>query len=202
MKILIVDDAEIMLLLIQKFVSSLGHQAVTASNGQMAVEAYRAERPDLVLMDMMMPVMDGPEAAMRIKAIAGDRWVPIVFVTGIGEDANDPFAQENRLLGYNDPHGMTAFNVVGPPAGLLILSEPSSASTRLATNARSPEARASESRASSSTRRTERARPTLMGTTAAGKSTALRRGSTGRISIAPARGPDSGSSVLLTAGEP
>ena len=89
MKILIVDDAEIMLLLIQKFVSSLGHQAVTASNGQMAVEAYRAERPDLVLMDMMMPVMDGPEAAMRIKAIAGDRWVPIVFVTGIGE--------ENRL---------------------------------------------------------------------------------------------------------
>jgi CheY-like chemotaxis protein len=57
MKILIVDDAEIMLLLIQKFVSSLGHQAVTASNGQMAVEAYRAERPDLVLMDMMMPEM-------------------------------------------------------------------------------------------------------------------------------------------------
>ena len=54
------------------------------------------------------------------------------FVTGIGEEANDPFAQENRILGYNDPHGMTAFNVVGPPAGLLILSEPSSASTRLA----------------------------------------------------------------------
>ena len=89
MKILIVDDAEIMLLLIQKFVSSLGHQTLLAANGQLAVDAYKAERPDLVLMDMMMPVMDGPEAAQQIKAIAGDRWVPIVYITGIGE--------ENRL---------------------------------------------------------------------------------------------------------
>ncbi len=89
MKILIVDDAEIMLLLIQKFVSALGHQTITATNGQIAVDLYQSERPDLVLMDMMMPVMDGPEASMRIKAIAGNKWVPIVFVTGIGE--------ENRL---------------------------------------------------------------------------------------------------------
>lgn len=89
MKILIVDDAEIMLLLIQKFVGTLGHQTVLATNGHLAVEVYKAERPDLVLMDMMMPVMDGPEAAQQIKAISGDRWVPIVYITGIGE--------ENRL---------------------------------------------------------------------------------------------------------
>ena len=67
MKILIVDDAEIMLLLIQKFVSSLGHQTLLAANGQLAVDAYKAERPDLVLMDMMMPVMDGDTAIRRMR---------------------------------------------------------------------------------------------------------------------------------------
>ncbi|MBB5019871.1 CheY-like chemotaxis protein/anti-sigma regulatory factor (Ser/Thr protein kinase) [Chitinivorax tropicus] len=89
MKILIVDDAEIMLLLMQKFVTALGHQTVLARDGQQAIDTFEVELPDLVLMDMMMPVMDGPEAAARIKALAKDRWVPIVFVTAIGE--------ENRL---------------------------------------------------------------------------------------------------------
>ncbi|WP_137936351.1 fused response regulator/phosphatase [Chitinivorax sp. B] len=89
MKILIVDDAEIMLLLMQKFVTALGHQTVLARDGQQAIDLFVSEVPDMVLMDMMMPIMDGPEAATRIKSLARDRWVPIVFVTAIGE--------ENRL---------------------------------------------------------------------------------------------------------
>lgn len=87
MKILIVDDAEIMLLLMQKFIATLGHQTLLARDGQQAIDAYIAEKPDLILMDMMMPVLDGPEAARRIKAEAGDHWVPIVFITAIGEES-------------------------------------------------------------------------------------------------------------------
>ncbi|GLS04926.1 fused response regulator/phosphatase [Chitiniphilus shinanonensis] len=89
MKILVVDDTEAVLLLISRFVEALGHTAIVARDGGQAVEVWRAERPDMVLMDMMMPVMSGPEAAIAIKQEAGASWVPVVFVTGIGE--------ENRL---------------------------------------------------------------------------------------------------------
>ncbi|KAF0814449.1 Alkaline phosphatase synthesis transcriptional regulatory protein PhoP [Andreprevotia sp. IGB-42] len=89
MKILVVDDTEAVLLLISRFVEALGHVAIAARNGVEALDTWRAERPDLVLMDMMMPVLSGPEAAVAIKREAGESWVPIVFVTGVGE--------ENRL---------------------------------------------------------------------------------------------------------
>ncbi|QKJ65655.1 fused response regulator/phosphatase [Deefgea piscis] len=86
MKILVVDDTEAILLLISRFVEALGHKAILARNGVDAIEQCRLEQPDLVLMDVMMPIMTGPEAAIIIKAESGERWVPIVFVTGIGEE--------------------------------------------------------------------------------------------------------------------
>ncbi|WP_157669998.1 fused response regulator/phosphatase [Chitinibacter sp. GC72] len=86
MKILVVDDTEAILLLISRFVEALGHQALIARNGQEAINVWRQEQPDLVLMDVMMPVMSGPEASVQIKAEAGATWVPIVFVTGVGEE--------------------------------------------------------------------------------------------------------------------
>ncbi|WP_027469238.1 ATP-binding SpoIIE family protein phosphatase [Deefgea rivuli] len=86
MKILVVDDTEAILLLISRFVEALGHRAVLARNGRDAVEQCRLEQPDLVLMDVMMPIMTGPEAAILIKEESGERWVPIVFVTGVGEE--------------------------------------------------------------------------------------------------------------------
>lgn len=89
MKILVVDDTEAVLLLISRFIEALGHKVVQARDGKEALELWRQHQPDLVLMDMMMPVMSGPEAAVAIKAEAGESWVPIVFVTGVGE--------ENRL---------------------------------------------------------------------------------------------------------
>ncbi|MDK2123799.1 ATP-binding SpoIIE family protein phosphatase [Parachitinimonas caeni] len=89
MKILIVDDTEVIRLLVSRFVEAMGHIPVTANNGAEAVEAFRKDMPDVVLLDMLMPVMDGPQAARLIKRQAGERWIPIIFVTAIGE--------ENRL---------------------------------------------------------------------------------------------------------
>ncbi|AZN35601.1 ATP-binding SpoIIE family protein phosphatase [Iodobacter ciconiae] len=86
MKILVVDDTESVLLLISRFVEALGHKAIQARNGLEALEIWRLERPDLVLMDMIMPVMTGLEAAVAIKHEAHETWVPIVFVTGVGEE--------------------------------------------------------------------------------------------------------------------
>lgn len=86
MKILIVDDTEVMLLLIGRFIETMGHQIVLARNGAEGVEAFLREQPDMVLMDMIMPVMDGPQAARKIKQCSAGKWIPIVFVTAVGEE--------------------------------------------------------------------------------------------------------------------
>jgi len=87
MKILVVDDADSVLLLVSRFVQALGHVALAARNGEDAIALWRQERPDLILMDVMMPVMTGPEAAEIIKRESGENWVPVVFITSVGEEA-------------------------------------------------------------------------------------------------------------------
>ncbi|MDE3019466.1 MAG: response regulator [Nitrospirota bacterium] len=77
------DDARINLLVLEAILSREGHRVVQAENGLEAVAAFERDRPDLVLMDIMMPVMDGYEATRRIKARCGGRFVPVIFLTAI-----------------------------------------------------------------------------------------------------------------------
>jgi len=83
--ILIAEDSAADRLLLSSIVRRQGHQVLTAANGAEAVEAFRQQRPQLVLMDAMMPVMDGFEAARQIKALAGETLVPIIFLTSLSE---------------------------------------------------------------------------------------------------------------------
>ena len=83
--ILIAEDSAADRLLLSTIVRRQGHQVLTASNGAEAVETFKAQQPDLVLMDAMMPVMDGFEAARQIKALAGEALVPIIFLTSLTE---------------------------------------------------------------------------------------------------------------------
>ncbi|MBU0593198.1 MAG: SpoIIE family protein phosphatase [Gammaproteobacteria bacterium] len=85
LKVLLVDDTEPNLLLASKFINKLGHETVLARNGREAVEKFQAETIDLILMDIMMPEMDGYEATRRIREISS-RWVPILFLTEKGQD--------------------------------------------------------------------------------------------------------------------
>lgn len=85
-KVLVVDDLEQNLLLISRFVTKLGHQVVTAKNGEEAIRCYQEERPDVILMDIMMPGMDGYEATARIKALETNKWVPVVFLSAMTQD--------------------------------------------------------------------------------------------------------------------
>lgn len=87
MKILVADDTEVMLLLVSRFVESLGHTVVQARDGLEAVEVFQSEQPDAVLMDMIMPRMDGIDASRAIKQCAGKRWIPILYVSAIGEES-------------------------------------------------------------------------------------------------------------------
>ncbi|MBF0371285.1 MAG: fused response regulator/phosphatase [Magnetococcales bacterium] len=86
MKILIVDDDRINSTILSRLLGREGHPVITASNGQDGVRLFEAEKPDLVLMDIRMPLMDGYEAARRIKRLSPDHFVPIIFLTAVTDD--------------------------------------------------------------------------------------------------------------------
>lgn len=84
--ILIAEDSATDRMLLSTIVARQGHRVLAAGDGLEAVALFESQRPQLVLMDALMPVMDGFEAARRIKALAGDAMVPIIFLTSLSED--------------------------------------------------------------------------------------------------------------------
>lgn len=81
--ILIAEDSRADRMLLSTIISRQGHRVVCAATGLEAVAVFQRERPQLVLMDAVMPVMDGLEAARQIKRLAGDELVPIIFLTAL-----------------------------------------------------------------------------------------------------------------------
>ena len=88
LRILAVDDNRTNLHILRVFLKRLGHDVTLAENGEQAVSLFREQSPDLVLLDIMMPVMDGFEAARRIKAMCEDRWTPVIFLSALNRDEN------------------------------------------------------------------------------------------------------------------
>jgi len=88
MKVLAVDDNRTNLHILQVFLKKLGHEVILAENGEEAVRRFVADAPDLILLDIMMPVMDGFEAARRIKGLNSERWTPIIFLSALNRDEN------------------------------------------------------------------------------------------------------------------
>jgi CheY-like chemotaxis protein len=79
--VLVVDDHPQAQVLLSRFLKRMGYRVEIASNGLEAVEAVIRERPDIVIMDVEMPVMGGYEATERIRGAAHERWLPIVFLS-------------------------------------------------------------------------------------------------------------------------
>ena len=86
--ILVVDDTATNRQILAVFLKKLGHTVSLAEDGAQAVSMFTANRFDVVIMDVMMPVMDGYEATRRIKAACGDRWVPVIFLSALDKDEN------------------------------------------------------------------------------------------------------------------
>ena len=82
-KILIVDDTPKNIKLLADLLSVLGYQVVTASNGAEGLERVEAEKPDLVLLDVLMPEMNGYEVCRRIRATDSTRLLPVVMLTAL-----------------------------------------------------------------------------------------------------------------------
>lgn len=83
LKILIADDTDTDRMILESIVRREGHQVISARNGFEAVAGFRSEAPDIVLLDALMPELDGFEAARQIKQLAGERLVPVIFLTSL-----------------------------------------------------------------------------------------------------------------------
>ena len=81
MKVLIVDDSATIRAGLRALVEKMGHSVVDAEDGSKALAIYREDRPDLVLIDVVMPVMDGYDAARQMRESHPDEWVPIIFLS-------------------------------------------------------------------------------------------------------------------------
>ena len=84
LKILLADDNAVNRLLARRLLNKAGHEVILAENGREALEAWEAERPDVILMDVQMPVMDGLEATQLIRSLEQDKQfnpTPIIALT-------------------------------------------------------------------------------------------------------------------------
>lgn len=98
-KILLVDDVQLILELEKSFLKNLPVSILTARNGQEALELIRQERPDLVYMDMNMPVMDGPTCCAAIKSDPDIGATPVIMVTTAGQQGDEALC---RRAGCDD----------------------------------------------------------------------------------------------------
>jgi CheY-like chemotaxis protein len=83
MKVLIVEDHPGMRDLLRRIVELMGYVPVSASNGEEGIEKAIAEKPSLILLDMIMPVMDGREVARRLRANPETKGIPILATTAL-----------------------------------------------------------------------------------------------------------------------
>jgi two-component system cell cycle response regulator DivK len=99
-RILVVEDQDDNRRIMRDLLTSAGFDLIEATNGEEGVQLAEKERPDLILMDIQMPVVDGYAATRRIKAVAGLQDIPIIVVTSYALSGDDEKAREAGADGY------------------------------------------------------------------------------------------------------
>ncbi|MFI5024991.1 MAG: response regulator [Alphaproteobacteria bacterium] len=99
-RILVVEDTEDNRQILRDLLTAAGFEMVEAEDGAAGVAAAERERPDLILMDIQLPVMDGYEATRRIKANAALKHIPIIAVTSYALSGDEEKARAAGCDGY------------------------------------------------------------------------------------------------------
>ena len=99
-RVLIVDDAQADRSNLERIVADAGHIALLAESGAQAIERAKRDKPDLILMDVNMPEMDGFAATRQLRADEATKHIPIVFVTGKDQKADKAWGQMLGAKGY------------------------------------------------------------------------------------------------------
>lgn len=92
-KILVVDDEVNITQILEFSIGAEGYEVISAQNGEEAIDKARREQPDLIILDIMMPIIDGYEACRILKANPLTKNIPVVLLTAKGRDID-------RRLGY------------------------------------------------------------------------------------------------------
>ncbi|MET0378455.1 MAG: fused response regulator/phosphatase [Spongiibacteraceae bacterium] len=87
LRVLVADDASHLRVLLRELIGTLGHAVIEAADGLEAVAQFRLHAPDIVLMDMLMPGLDGLGATAEIRKLCGERWVPIIMISADDEQS-------------------------------------------------------------------------------------------------------------------
>ncbi|MDP3398073.1 MAG: hybrid sensor histidine kinase/response regulator [Bacteroidales bacterium] len=93
--VLIVDDVDANVLLLKLLISKAGYKTISAFNGKDALEIVMEQSPDLILLDIMMPVMDGHQVAKKLKEIPEKAEIPIIFLSAL--NSTDDIVQGFKL---------------------------------------------------------------------------------------------------------
>ena len=99
-RILIVDDSPSQLMGIRRIVESLGHEALTAEDGAAGVEAAKRELPDLILMDVVMPNLNGFQATRSITRDPATKHIPVILVTTKDQETDKVWGMRQGARAY------------------------------------------------------------------------------------------------------
>ena len=98
--ILIVEDEPKNLKLTRDLLKISGYETIEAVDGKQGVEKAKSAKPNLILMDIMMPKLDGYSACREIKADQSTKNIPVVMLTAVGYDLNKKLAKQMGADGY------------------------------------------------------------------------------------------------------
>ena len=99
-RILVVDDSPTQLVNLVKILESHGHKAITADNGMKGVEMAEKEQPDLVLMDVVMPELNGFQATRKITKNPKTEHIPVILVTTKDQETDKVWGERQGASGY------------------------------------------------------------------------------------------------------
>ena len=99
-RILIVDDSEIQIAPIIKTLEANGHEVITAESGEAGVEASKSQKPDLVLMDIVMPGLNGFQATRQITQDPETSHIPVILISTKAQETDKVWGARQGAKGY------------------------------------------------------------------------------------------------------
>ena len=125
-RVLAVDDDAKIRDLLDTVLRRKGHQVLTADHGQKGIDVFRRERPDITILDLKMPNMNGIEALRQIRQI--DPHAPVIILTAVGTDEDE---QQARALGVSEfLHKGFSLHALGEAMNHVLSARPRSESGR------------------------------------------------------------------------
>ncbi len=110
-KIVVADDDPLIVRLLQESLQELGHQVLCAYDGQMAIRLARQHRPQLIVLDVNMPMTSGLKAFEYLRASGETDKIPVIFVTGeLSNDVYPSVAHAPRVAHVKKPFDLDSFN--------------------------------------------------------------------------------------------